>query len=133
MALKALIQNGFLDPDALAMVSRHLLVQGYEVTQFDPEPTLIDDLPLAPDVFIFAPLWVTLRLLDRAGLTGQLLPSYPESLSDHLHRALWQGRFCDLVSGPAAQQRPVFIKTRTVAGRIGPHGVGAQILASLDA
>ena len=132
MAPKALIQNGFLEHDRRNIVSRHLQAQGYDVAAFDPDPGQIDRLPLDPDVFIFAPLWVMLRLLDRAGLTEQVLPSYPDCLSDMLHRDLWQGRFCDLACGAAAQQQPVFVKTRTVTGRIGPYGFGAQIVASLD-
>lgn len=132
LPLRALIQSDFLEQHHYAAVAAYLRGLGYGVEVFEPDSLVIDALPLDPDVFVFGMLWVMLRLLDRAGLSRALLPSYPEPIRALLGRKVWQGSVAALSFGPVASIGPVFVKVGHVADRAAPRAFASQVVSSFD-
>lgn len=129
---RALIQSNFLEQREHAAVDAFLRRSGYVVEVFEPNAAVIDALPLDPDVFVFGMLWVMLRLLDRAGLSPVLLPSYPEPIRALLGREVWQGSVAALSSAPVASSGEVFVKVGHVADRTASRAFASQIVSSFD-
>jgi hypothetical protein len=49
-----------------------------------------------------------------------------------LHRTVWEGSLGELEGGPASKQRPLFVKTRSVAQRMQAGRFASQLVDSLD-
>jgi hypothetical protein len=132
MPKAAYIQQDYLTPEERAELAAELARRGYTIHEFRAHPPDIDSLPLTPDVFVLAALWVKLRLLERAQLTHRIAPDYPAALRNFLRRKVWTGSLEDLLHGPAQAQRPIFVKVGSVSRRTHADAFESQLVESLE-
>lgn len=126
--MRCYLQTGFpakprsFDPGAL------LRQRGVDVVVFEPDT--IDEIPLDPCSPVIGTVQVKLRLLERAGPMHRVLRDYPEVLHPFMERRHWEGKLADLERGPAARERPLFVKT-PLTHRAAPDAVAATVVPSL--
>lgn len=127
----AFVQDPLAAEPGTSAIVQALRSLGYQVERFRAGPDTIDTLPLHPDIFVYAALWVMLRLLRRAGLRDRVVPPYPAPLEGMLHRRVWRGTLADLGKSDARHVQPLFVRVANVCQRIDEDAFASQVIDSL--